>query len=185
MRGASKKRKTIYSFDADPPEIAYLDPSFLLNILVEDSVYHQECVDFAKRLEKARSILVLSNLGLDEIWFILLKLQAVKEHGKRNWLVFLKENPAKVMEYCQGLEKATAQILEIPNLLLVELTADQSLHALEVMSKYGLLPRDALHTAAAFQAGINAIITTNADFAVVRELKMYTCNRKALQLIGI
>ena len=182
MPEASKSRPTIFSFQDDPPEIAYLDPSFLLNLLVAKSTYHVECVDFAKRLEDAESILVLSNLGLDEIWFVLLRVQAVEEHGEKGWLSFLKENPAKVMEYSSRLEEATLQILEIPRLLLAELTASQSLRALGLMKRYGLLPRDALHTAATFETGIGVIITTDADFALVEGLEIYTCNQKALQL---
>jgi len=154
----------------------------LLNVLVAKSIYHAECVDFAKRLEDAGSILVLSNLGLDEIWFVLLRIQAIEEHGEKGWLTFLKENPTKVMEYSSRLEEATLQILEIPRLLVVELTASQSLKTLEVMKRYGLLPRDALHVAATFETGIGVIITTDADFALVEGLKVYTCNPKALQL---
>ena len=119
MPEASRRRPTIFSFQDDPPEIAYLDPSFLLNVL---------------------------------------------------------------MEYSSRLEEATLQILEIPRLLLVELTASQSLRALGLMKRYGLLPRDALHAAATFETGIGAIITTDADFALVAELELYTCNPKALQL---
>ena len=182
MPEASRRRPTIFSFQDDPPEIAYLDPSFLLNVLVAESTYHAECMDFAKQLEDAESILVLSNLGLDEIWFVLLRVQAVEEHGEKGWLSFLKENPAKAMEYSSRLEEATLQILEIPRLLLVELTASQSLRALGLMKRYGLLPRDALHAAATFETGIGAIITTDADFALVEELELYTCNPKALQL---
>jgi len=182
MSEASKRRPTVFSFQDNPPEIAYLDPSFLLNALVAESTYHAECMDFARRLEDAESILVLSNLGLDEIWFVLLRVQAVEEHGEKGWLSFLKENPAKVMEYSTRLEEATLQILEIPHLLLVELTTSQSLRALGLMERYGLLPRDALHTAATFETGIGVIITTDADFALVEGLEMYTCNPKALQL---
>ena len=182
MPKASKRRPTVSSFQDDPPEIAYLDPSFLLNVLVAESTYHAECVDFAQRLESAKSILVLSNLGLDEIWFVLLRIQAVEEHGEKGWLSFLKENPNKVIEYSSRLEEVTLQILEIPNLLLVELTASQSLRALGLMKQYGLLPRDALHAAATSETGIGVIITTDADFALVEGLGMYTCNPKALQL---
>jgi len=180
MPGASKNLKTMHSFQDAPPEIAYLDPSFLLNVLVAESTYHTECAEFATRLESKRTILVLSNLGLDEIWFVLLRVQAVQEHGERGWLSFLRDNPEKVKEYTRRLEEATLQILEIPGLLLVELNASQSLQALSLMNRYGLLPRDALHAAATFEMRLDAIITTDADFARVDGLQVYTCNQKAL-----
>lgn len=180
MPEASTSQQTTFSFQDTPPEIAYLDPSFLLNVLVAESTYHAECVAFAAQLEAARTILVLSNLGLDEIWFVLLRIQAIQEQGERGWLAFLKDHPEKVKEYTHRLEEATLQVLELPSLLLVELTASQSLQALSLMDRYGLLPRDALHTAAALETGIDAIITTDADFARVDGLKLYTCNPKAL-----
>ncbi len=181
MPEASKRQPTILSFHDAPPEIAYLDPAFLLNVLVTESTYHADCVAFAKRLEEAKALLALSNLGLDEVWFILLRLQAVNEHGQKGWLSFLKDNPSKVTAYCQELEKATLQILEIPNLVLIEVITDQSLQALGLISKCGLLPRDAIHAAATLDTGIETIITTDADFAVVPGLRIYTCNPRALQ----
>lgn len=180
MPEASTNQRTTFSFRDPPPDIAYLDPSFLLNVLVADSTYHAECVAFARRLEEARTVLVLSNLGLDEVWFVLLRLQAVQEQGERGWLTFLKDNPARVREYTRRLEEVTLQILEIPNLLLIELTAAQSLQALGLMERYGILPRDALHTATTLETGVDVIITADADFARVDELRVYTCNPKAL-----
>jgi predicted nucleic acid-binding protein len=97
-------------------------------------------------------------------------------------LAYLKDNPEKVKEYTRRVEEATLQILEIPGLLLIELTTSQSLQALSVMGRHGLLPRDALHTAAVFETGIGAIITTDADFAKVDGLQVYTCNPKALRM---
>jgi predicted nucleic acid-binding protein len=77
MSEASRNLRTIFSFQGPLPEMAYLDPSFLLNVLVAESTYHAECAAFASRLEDARTVLLLSNLGLDEIWFVLLRIQAV------------------------------------------------------------------------------------------------------------
>lgn len=181
MPEALKKPRTVFSFQDALPEIAYLDTSFLLNVLVNESAFHAQCVEFAKRLEAAETILVLSNLGLDEIWFVLLRLQAVREHGESGWLSFLRDNPEKVRGYAQQLEEATLQILEIPNLLLVELTASQSMQALNLIGQSGLLPRDALHAAATIVGGINTIITTDADFARLPGIAIYTCNPKVLE----
>ena len=59
----------------------------------------------------------------------------------------------------------------------------RGLHALGLIRQYGLLPRDALHTAAALEIGIGTMISTDADFALVEELRLYTCNQRALQLL--
>lgn len=173
----------IFSFDDDLPEVAYLDPSFLLNVLIADAVYHSACTAFSTRLEESDTILMLSNIGLDEVWFTLLRTQAMEEHGTRGWLEFLRNNPDRVKAYTARIEEATLKILEIPTLLLVELTASQSLQALGLMSRYGLLPRDALPVAAVSQTGIDALISTDADFGRVDELKIWTCNPGLLQQV--
>ncbi|MBC7228323.1 MAG: type II toxin-antitoxin system VapC family toxin [Thermoflexales bacterium] len=182
MPGDLTNPPLVFSFQDPPPEIAYLDPSFLLNVLVADATYHTECLEFARRLEEAGTTLLLSNLGLDEIWFVLLRLQAMREHGERGWLNFLRNHPERVRAYAGRLEEATLQILEIPGLLLVELTANHSLEALGLMSRYGLLPRDALHAAATLSLGVGAIITTDADFGQVEGLRIWTCHPNLLAL---
>lgn len=95
-----------------------------------------------------------------------------------------EQNPAKVSAYTSRLEEATTQILEIPRLLLVELSASQSLRALALMKRAGLLPRDALHAMTALEIGLDAIITTDADCAQVEELAIYTCN-DLLEKVGV
>jgi predicted nucleic acid-binding protein len=42
------------------------------------------------------------------------------------------------------------------------------------MKRAGQLPRDALHAMTALEIGLDAIITTDADFAQVEELAIYT-----------
>lgn len=38
----------IFSFDSLPDRAVYLDPSFLLNILVEESSFHEQCIMLGK-----------------------------------------------------------------------------------------------------------------------------------------
>ncbi|MBI4785793.1 MAG: type II toxin-antitoxin system VapC family toxin [Chloroflexi bacterium] len=177
MPAVSTNPRATYSFQGAPPEIAYLDTSFVLNLVVKESAFHSECVNFAKQLKAAESLLVLSNLVLDEMWFVLLRLQAVQEQGQSGWLSFLRQHPEKIRVYAQRLEQVTQQILRIPNLLWIETTFAQSLKALTFVQQYGLLPRDALHATLVKDAGIGTLVTTDADFMRVEGITLYTCNR--------
>lgn len=168
-------------FREEPPTIAYLDPSFLVNLLLSDAKFHNEAKEYSRRLKEKGTILILSNLGLDEIWFALLKAFAIRDHGPKKGFRKLTEDPETVKKYSKDIEKATTAILELPHLFMVEITFERSLGSLEFVKKYGLLPRDALHAYTALAAGINTIITTDADFARVEELTVHTCNPKALQ----
>ena len=42
MTEATKKRLRLFDFQEAPPAMAYLDPSFLLNVLVSGASYHEE-----------------------------------------------------------------------------------------------------------------------------------------------
>lgn len=129
-----------------------------------------------KNSRKAKPVLVMSNLGLDELWYVLLKLLAMRDYEK-NWQKILKTKPEIVKKYSEDIEKYTLSLLEIPNLLLAEVSVDQTLLSLTLMKKYGLFPRDAIHAAVAIASGIQNIITTDNDFIRIEELEVYTCNK--------
>jgi len=166
----------IFAFDSIPSRVAYIDPSFLLNILVEEAKFHKQCVKYKDNLKKQHTLFFLSNLGLDEIWYILIKLQAIKEHGPKGWQKYLNKHPQAVMKYADLLSKTTSAILEIPNLHLIEISAEQTLEALTFIKRYGFLPRDAIHLAVAILSDIGNIITTDKAFNVVTDINVYTCN---------
>lgn len=169
----------ILDFKAEPPSISYLDPSFLVNLLLADAKFHREVKDYSERLKKKGTILILSTLGLDEIWFALMKAFAIRDYGLKRWYSRLKGDVEIIKGYTEDMERATTKILELPHLFIVEITFERALGALELMKNYGLFPRDAIHAYATLAAGVNAIITTDADFVRVKGLAVYTCNPKA------
>ena len=178
---------SIYSFENEPPRVAYLDPSFIVNLLLEDGKYHRACLQYSEKLKRSSITLILSNLGLDEIWFALLKVLAVQDlqeqdvaDPERKWFRFLKDHPDRVKAFAQRIEEDTALILKIPNLIVIEITEEQTLKALATMREYGLLPRDAIHATAAMLTGADTIITTDYDFCLIDRIDVYTCNEKAL-----
>ncbi len=166
----------VHSFEEQPPKIAYIDPSFFINLMVKDSRFFEECKNYSQKLRRGKTVLVMSNLGLDEIWYVLLKLFAMRDYEK-NWQKTLKKNPDVVKKYSEEIEIHTLELLEIPNLLLAEISVDQTMLSLNLMKKYGLFPRDAIHAAAAIASRIENVITTDGDFKRIEELEVYTCNQ--------
>lgn len=61
--------------------------------------------------------------------------------------------------------------LSIPNLSLVDTNKPAAEKASALMAEYGLMPRDAIHAATAILNGEKEIITDDADFDKVKELK--------------
>jgi len=168
----------VFSFKSESPNVAYVDPSFFLNLLVKDSKYFDECKEFAEKLKERKTILIMSNFGLDEIWYVLLKLLAIKDYDKK-WREKLRDKDL-VKDYTKEIEKYMANLLEIPNLFFVEITTYQTFGAIRIMKEFGLLPRDAIHSFIVL-SGIENIITTDEDFAKVSNINVYTCNPKALK----
>ncbi len=166
----------VHSFEEHPPKIAYIDPSFFINLMVKDSRFFEECKNYSQKLRRGKTVLVMSNLGLDEIWYVLLKLFAMRDYEK-NWQKTLKKNPDVVKKYSEEIEIHTLELLEIPNLLLAEISVDQTMLSLNLMKKYGLFPRDAIHAAAAIASRIENVITTDGDFKRIEELEVFTCNQ--------
>lgn len=167
--------RNIHSFEERPPRVAYVDPSFFINLMVTDSIFFEECKIYSEKLKSCKTVLVISNLGLDEIWYVLLKLFAMKDYGKK-WQNILKKEPDVVRKYSTEIEKYTLTLLEIPNLLLAEISVDQTMLSLNLMKKYGIFPRDAIHASCAIASRIENIITTDSDFKRIEELEVYICN---------
>ncbi len=175
---------SIFNFNTSPPELSYGDPSFFLGALIESDPYHAECDAFSEKLKAAQSLVALSSLGLDEIWFALLKLLATRDFGERTWQRALKNDPEIVKRYAADIEQTHAELLALPYILVIDVPTAHIFDGLEMMKTYGLFPRDAIHVSMTRLAGIMNLITTNRDYARVPEINVYTCNPEALKLMG-
>lgn len=67
-----------------------------------------------------------------------------------------------------------------PRILVVGTEPETILVALEHMRAYSLLPLDAIHLSTMVRYGIDAIVTTDDDFAQVDNLNLFTCNPRIL-----
>ena len=62
-------------------------------------------------------------------------------------------------------------ILELPNLKVLDVTARDILRSIELMRKYEhLKPRDSIHAAVSLGAGIHSIVSDDGDFDEVEEI---------------
>jgi len=104
---------------------------------------------------------------------LLMKIQLGEERAITSALTFdevfweVKKN--------RGIEKAleTAEaMLNFPNLEIVSADKEIATLAIKIIKKYNLAPRDALHTATAIAGKVDYIVTTDAHFGKVKELKL-------------
>lgn len=73
-----------------------------------------------------------------------------------------------------GLEPSIEQgklLLTFPNLKFLAIKKSIILRAQEILEKYGIKPRDAIHAATAIENKIESIASYDKDFDVIKEIK--------------
>ena len=133
----------------------YLDANVLVYYKNEDSPFFEKARKLIEQLLKQDSRLFVSPLVLDEFLFqfqILLRNKRVK----RNKLFTL-------------LDKALRDILDLPNLFIVNLpsTKKNQLKILSFMNEFGLRPRDSYHLLTMLENNIHFFVTFDNDFKAV------------------
>jgi predicted nucleic acid-binding protein len=102
---------------------------------------------------------------------LLAKVQSGEEKAKTSVLTFdevfwaiKRQNPKLAFQACQAL-------LNFPNLDIIAVDRELALKALQLIKEYNLTPRDALHAATAIVEKADYIVSTDAHFDRVKELK--------------
>lgn len=168
----------ILKFDAALPEVIYWDSSFIVNFCVDGVKHHSACAGFVKRLGEGNILSIVSNLALDEVWYALLRVNLINDFGQE-WHKMLRKEPEIINKYVPILRRATADILMLSNVIVVEIPTEATLKALDFIERYHFLPRDAIHLSTALSLGVHNIVTTDPDFNRVDGINVYTCNPKA------
>ncbi|MBS3071456.1 type II toxin-antitoxin system VapC family toxin [Candidatus Pacearchaeota archaeon] len=123
----------------------YLDANvFIQGILREDTKYKEVIL----RMARKEFVGVTSILSWDEIVFVVGKFlgrEVAKREGKK--------------------------FFGLPNLELIDVKREVILKAQKLIEKYNLKPRDAIHSVTAISLGIKEIISEDADFDKINELK--------------
>jgi uncharacterized protein len=102
---------------------------------------------------------------------LLAQVQRGEEKAKTSVLTFdevfwaiKKQNLKLALQVCQAL-------LNFPNLDIVPVDRELALAALHIIKEHNLAPRDALHAATAIAEKADYIVSTDAHFDRVNELK--------------
>ncbi len=130
------------------PNVLYLDA----NVFVFAAINTEELGDRARlllsKIQQAQEVAVTSALTFDEVFW------AVKKH-----------NVDLAFEVCEAM-------LNLPNLAIVPADKELALSALRLMRECNLAPRDALHAATAIAKNVDCLVTSDAHFGRVNELKV-------------
>ncbi|MDW8034565.1 MAG: type II toxin-antitoxin system VapC family toxin [Nitrososphaerota archaeon] len=132
-------------------DLLYVDS----NIFLYPIIYKIEAVEEAKR---SRDLLLRIALGDVEAYTSMITWDEIVWVVRRSF----------------GLEPSIEQgklFLTFPNLRFLAVKKSIVLRAQELLEKYGIKPRDAIHAATAIENRITNIVSYDKDFDVIREIK--------------
>ena len=131
------------------PAVLYLDANIFIFAALNTEKEGAKAVGLLTKIQLGEEKAVTSALTFDEVFW----------EVKRN----------------RGVEKAleTAEaMLNFPNLEILPANKETASSAIQIIKKYNLAPRDALHAATAIAEKVDYVVTTDAHFSKVKELKV-------------
>ena len=119
----------------------YLDANFFIFALLDNTKKGAEARNLQRKIVEDAEESITSSLALDEVMWVLIR-------GDRRHL----------------LRAAVEGIYSTPNLNVVPVSSSAPLLALEMIEKYDLKPRDALHLAVMRENRVESIVSDDTDF---------------------
>ena len=129
------------------PVVLYLDANVFIFAALNAEEYGSKAVILLKKIQQGEVQAITSALTFDETFW----------EVKRN------------REIEKALEAAEA-MLNFPNLEIISVDKEVVSSALQIIRKYHLAPRDAIHAATALMKKVEIIVSTDSHFDKVKEL---------------
>jgi predicted nucleic acid-binding protein len=153
-------------------QILYLDtmiPYALLRNIDANSVK-----SLFSRLQTGELEAFTSVLTFDELAYRLL-LAAIRDNHSGNPLDHLRQNEASLIAtYSPQIAAEIQRLQTFPHLTLLDVTSSDITQMHQLMQKYHLRPRDALHLAAMHKCNCFNLVSLDADFDHVPYLQRFT-----------
>src|SRR5262245_52377916 len=109
---------SVFDFFAPLPGSLYWDSSFLVNVSFAAARFHQSCAAYYYRLQEAGVPILLSNLALDETWYIMLKLETEHLYHPRTFWEIYREEPDRLRAIFHRLRDFTQRLTQLPHVTL-------------------------------------------------------------------
>jgi predicted nucleic acid-binding protein len=129
-------------------DVLYLDANILIYSIINTQELGEKARTLLRKIQQGEEKAATSALTFDEVFW------AVKKH-----------NLELALEACEAL-------LNFPNLEIVSADREVVSSALYIIREYHLEPRDAIHAATAIAEKVDCVVTTDAHFGRVKELKI-------------
>lgn len=128
--------------------MVYIDSNIFIYSLGNTDKKTKACIEILKKITKREISGYTSFLTWDEFFFVIRKQMEKDKAIAESW-----------------------KFLKFPNLTFLEVNERTIFKAQQLIQKYNLKPRDAIHAASALVNGIKEIISDDSDFDKIKELK--------------
>ncbi|MEW5955294.1 MAG: type II toxin-antitoxin system VapC family toxin [Candidatus Micrarchaeota archaeon] len=126
----------------------FLDTNLFIFAFYEKSAKGERAQNILDEIVRGKARAATSALVLDEVMWAITKNYSSTE-----------------------IPSVIERVYDVPNVVVIGVDAEAPRLAIEVMKKYGLKPRDAFHAATMLQNEIFTIVSDDADFDRVKEIK--------------
>jgi predicted nucleic acid-binding protein len=151
-------------------EVLYLDTMIFYRLLREEG---SPAEPLFRRIQANEIQAYTSVLTFDELAYRLL-LARIRDCYTGNPLDNLRQNEHKLIgEFAPQIESVLVQTQNFPNLFLIDFTVADLVPFYQLMCKYQLRPRDALHLAAMLKVDCLAIVSQDSDFDHITDIQCY------------
>ncbi len=151
----------------------YVDTNVLYMCLHIDPTYAPEIRAFLSRVGHGEIEAFIGVPALDELYYRLLLIR-IKETTGHNPLDVLRKDPASAIAvHGKIIEKAIRDLIGLPHMNLVGVEIADAGRMLDHITRFSMLPRDALHVAIVRRLGLTAIASDDADFDRVHGLERH------------
>ena len=129
------------------PAMLYLDANIFIYAAINTEELGKKAEVLLEKIQRGEETAKTSALTFDEVFW------AIRKHDLR-----------LALEVCEAL-------LNFPNLEIIPADRELALSALQLIRECNLAPRDALHAATAIAEKVDCIVSTDAHFDKIKELR--------------
>jgi predicted nucleic acid-binding protein len=128
--------------------VLYLDANIFVFAALNTQEEGSKAVALLRKIQQGEEQAITSALTLDEVY----------------WEVKKNRGMDKALETAEAM-------LNFPNLEIISADREVISSALQIIRQYHLTPRDAIHASTAIAEKVDTIVSTDADFDKVKELR--------------
>lgn len=157
--------------DLPPNAKVFVDANILIYAQSKNSVYHQDCKQFVRRVVDGEILGFLNPFVMSEVLFKNLIASVIEKYHPKDLMQFIKKHP-HVLKERKAIYEKTSYLLYL-NFTMLPTDRSVWMKAITFSTEYALLPNDAIHAATCNIHSVEHMATNDSDFERVSFLHIW------------